>query len=435
MTKRNIIWILVIVLLGLIFWYAPDIATRKQTIEQQFVPLLEVYATIKKNYVEPVKDKELVDGAIEGMIRQLDPFCRYIRPEELKTFDQQMSGVIHGIGIFIELRDGFPTVISPLEGSPAFKAGILAGDRIIKINGVSTKSMNIYEVARLLSGPVGTTVTLEVKHEITDTVETVKVVRGVIQIKTIRGFARKEDNGWDFFIEPEKKIAYLRITGFLANTHNELDEVYLKLLRDGMRGLIIDLRWTPGGLLQSAVNVADRFLADGVIVSTKGRWKQEFTWKATKGNEYKLVPMVILVNQYTASAAEILSGALQYYKKVVLLGERTFGKGCVQTIIPLRENFGAVKLTTAYYYLANGRNIQRRPGKEVWGVDPDIKVTLSRDEQIEVLKSRRKIDTVTKEVQENVGSRKIYIDTQLAEAISVLSKKLTTQPTTKLANE
>lgn len=394
MSYRNIIWMVIVVFLGVILWYVPDITTRRQTIYREFGPLLEVYATIKKSYVEKVDTKELIDGAIDGMINRLDPFCRYIRPEEFDAFNQQISGVVSGIGIFLEIKDGLPTVISPLEDSPAFKAGIMAGDKILAIDGVSTKSKSIYEIINMLSGPVGTAVSLQVRHEYTDTVETINIVRSLIEIRTVKGFARDEDNKWLYFIDPDEKIAYIRITGFLANTASELDEVYTSLLEEGMRALIIDLRWTPGGLLQSAVDIADRFIEDGIIVQTKGRWGQQFVWQATEGNEYRIVPIVILVNQYTASAAEIFSGAMQYYKKAKLIGSRTFGKGSVQSVIPLREHVGVLKLTTAYYYLANGRNIHRRSTSKVWGVDPDIKVELAKDEQIRVLLSRKEVDTV-----------------------------------------
>ncbi len=438
MSKKNLVWIFAVIILGLLFWYIPDTVNRQREFYRVFAPLADIRAQIHKNYVEPVDDKKLLRGAIKGMIQQLDPFCRYIPPEQLKSFDQRTNGTIQGIGIFLEERDGWLTVISPLEGSPAFRAGIQAGDQILKINGESTKSMTLYEAVKKLTGPAGTKVTVEIRHQATGKIETISMIRSVVEIHSVKGYVRKPDGHWDYMIDRKHGIAYIRITGFLGNTASELDNAWHALIPENPKALILDLRSNPGGLLRSAVDVANRFLDKGVIVSTKGRWQEKFSWKATPENTYKPLPMVILINQYTASAAEIVSGALQVHKRATIIGVRSFGKGSVQTIIPLRNNYGAIKITTAYYYLPNGRNIHRRPHSKVWGVDPDIKVPLTPKEQIAIEISRRKADIIlphfsTRSVSTRSGIANKYIpekpvhiiiDRQLKTALEYLLKKI-----------
>ncbi len=441
MSKKNLVWILAVIILGLLFWYIPDTVNREREFYRVFAPLADIRAQVHKNYVEPVDDKKLLRGAIRGMIRQLDPFSRYIPPEQLKSFDQQTSGTIQGIGIFLEERDGALTVISPLEGSPAFRAGIQAGDQILRIDGRSTKSMSLPEAVSKLTGRAGSKVTVEIRHR-NGKIETVSMIRSIVEIHSVKGFVRKANGRWDYMIDRRRGIAYIRITGFLGNTASELDNAWHQLLGEKPKGLILDLRSNPGGLLRAAVDVANRFLDKGAIVSTKGRWQEEFTWKATPENTYEPIPMVILINQYTASAAEIVSGALQVHKRATVIGVRSFGKGSVQTVIPLQNGYGAIKITTAYYYLPNGRNIHRRVNSKVWGVDPDIKVALSSKEEIAMEISRRKADIILPSLSTSKtaksGSKQspqsadryrpvhVLIDRQLKRALEFLTDKIRT---------
>jgi carboxyl-terminal processing protease len=445
MSKRNLVWILAVILLIMLFWQMPDAANRKDTYYQTFLPLADISTQVKKNYVESVDDQKLLEGAIQGMLQKLDPFSRYIPPGELATFDNQTTGTIQGIGIFPEERSEFLTVLSPLEDSPAFKAGILPGDQIMRINGEPTKNMTWEDAAKLLTGDVGTKVTLEVRHELTGVVEPITLVREMIHVYSVKGYIRNRDGEWDYMIDPKNKIGYIRITSFLTNTADELDKAYTRLVEEGVQAVILDLRFDPGGLLDTAVKVADRFLDEGPIVSTKGKFQEEVVWSATNENTYVPIPVAVLINSYTASAAEIVSGALKDHKRATVIGVRSYGKGSVQKLISLENGYGAIKLTTAYYYLPNGQNIHRRPGDKKWGVDPDIIVPIGVEDQLAIKESRAKADVFWGKLPETMSCDSkmmdkckpvpLMIDKQLKKAIDVLvgelSKKSTTQPATQ----
>ncbi len=438
MPKRNLVWILAIILLLLLFWKWPDTVQQQRDFYKVFAPLAEIRAQIHRSYVEPVDDEKLMQGAVQGMVQKLDPYSKYIPPDQMMSFDQQTSGTVQGIGIFLEDRPGFLTVLSPLEDSPAFKAGILAGDQILRIEGESTKNMSMEEAAKRLSGPAGTKVTVEVRHEIDGKVEVVALTREAIHVYSIKGFVRKLNGNWDYMVDPKNKIGYIRITGFLTHTAEELDQAFRRLQEQSVRALILDLRTNPGGLLETGVEVTDRFLRSGVIVSTKGRFQQESVWKAGEENTYKPLPMVVLVNEYSASAAEIVSGALKDHKRAKIVGVRTYGKGSVQSLLSLGKDLGEIKITTAYYYLPSGRNLHRRPNDKVWGVDPDIVVPLGIKEQMEIEESRRQADVLWGRITTSTATssyagkipapKPLIIDRQLTKAIDLLRADLTTQP-------
>ena len=232
---------------------------------------------------------------------------------------------------------------------------------------MTTRNMSWEEASKKLGGPAGSKVTLEVRHELSGLIEELTILRDTVHVYSVKGFVRKQDGNWDYLIDPKEGIGYIRITSFMTNTAEELDQAYRDLLQQGVRAVILDLRFDPGGLLTTAVEVANRFLDDGVIVSTRGRYQEEMVWKATTDSKYKPVPVAVLVNRYTASAAEILSGALRDHQRATIIGERTYGKGSVQTLVPLENGYGAIKLTTAYYYLPSGRCIHRKAGSKIWG--------------------------------------------------------------------
>jgi carboxyl-terminal processing protease len=319
--------------------------------------LTEVLRQIEKNYVEPQDNHKLVQGAIKGMVQSLDPHSSFLSKDEHQELLSETKGSFSGIGVEITVRDNLLTVVSPIEGTPAYKAGIQAGDRIIKIDGKPAADMTLPEAVKSIRGEKGTKVTLTVVREGVEKPLEFTVTRDVIPIRSVRST----------LLNP--KIAYVRISNFQSKTTNDLS-AELEKLENGrnLEGLILDLRNNPGGLLSQAIDVSDLFLESGVIVSTKGRESsQDMKATAHKKKKDRSYPIILLVNGGSASAAEIVAGALQDNKRALILGTKTFGKGSVQTIIPLSDGSG-LRLTTAIYYTPSGRSIQAS------GIEPDVEV-------------------------------------------------------------
>ncbi len=319
----------------------------------------DVLAIVKKNYVEEVDTKKLIYGAINGMLASLDPHSSFMPPDMYKEMKIDTKGSFGGLGIEITIKDGFLTVISPIEDTPAFKAGIKAGDQIIKIENKFTKDMTIMDAVKRMRGPKGTKVTITIMREGFDKPRDFTLTRDIIQIKSVK------------FKTLEPGYGYIRITQFQEKTDDDLSKALSSLKQENngkLKGLILDLRNNPGGLLDQAVKVCDHFIDNGLIVYTEGRdpeSKMKFT--ASKGDKEPHYPIVVLINGGSASASEIVSGALQDHNRAVIMGTQSFGKGSVQTIIPLSEDSG-LRLTTALYYTPKGRSIQAK------GITPDITV-------------------------------------------------------------
>ena len=372
-----------------------------------FDTLVDIRSQILRNYVEKVDDKKLLNGAINGMMSELDQYSNYFTKEELDAFDRTVHGQFSGIGAELseDPKTGQLIVVSPLEDSPALKAGILAGDRILKINGESMTGLSLKDLVTKIAGVSGTQVKLTVLHEGEKTPVDISVNRAVVQVHSVKGVRHTDGDGqWDFLIDPDHRIAYVRITNFMENTAEDLDNALLPLIQDqkagSLKGIILDLRFNPGGLLIAGGDVADRFLDSGVIVST-GRpdsTKRDFIREAVKEGTYPRIPLVVLVNEYSASASEIVAGALKDHNRAVLIGTRTFGKGSVQTLITLDNGNAALKLTTAYYYLPSGRNIMRKKTSKTWGVDPDptFRLPLTETENRDILRSRSESEIIRK---------------------------------------
>ncbi|HOA72882.1 MAG TPA: S41 family peptidase [Phycisphaerae bacterium] len=333
---------------------------------------------------------------VHGALQPLDPFSDMLWPADILEFNKHTQGRFSGVGIQIRKGPGEPIkVVSPLDDTPAYRKGIQPGDQITEINGEPTDKITINEAVRRITGPPGTTVTLTIKRVGVDKPFQVKLERQEITIFTIKGFERKEDGHWNYMIAPEQGIAYVRMTNFTERTIDELKDV-LKQLRDQekMRGLIFDLRGNPGGPLKAAVDVTDLFL-DGnkKIVSTKDRGGQMWSKSSTDDAKFSDFPLIILIDETTASASEIVSGALQIHKRALILGERSYGKGSVQQVLPLnRSNMAFLKLTTAHYYLPNGRCLHREEDATTWGVDPDVHVRLVPKEFVRMNELRLKKD-------------------------------------------
>ena len=318
----------------------------------------EVLDIVEKNYVEEVKQKKLIDEAVNGMIKSLDPHSAYLTPDQYKELQVDTSGTFGGLGIVISMQNDQLTVVSPIEDTPAFKAGLKAGDRIVKIDGQITKGMSIQDAVKKMRGPENTKVTLTILRKDMKEPKDYEITRAVIKIKSVK------HNVYD------DNIGYIRISAFQESTVDELKKALQQVngKSKDLKGIVIDVRNNPGGLLDQAVKASDAFLKTGTIVSTKGRVKAiESKFVAKDDGSEPTCPMVVLVNEGTASASEILSGALQDNGRAIVLGMPTFGKGSVQTVIPL-EDGSALKLTTAKYYTPKGRSIQAE------GIKPDIVV-------------------------------------------------------------
>ena len=337
-----------------------------------------IVGKVTAHYVEPVDADKLFYGAYKGMLETLDPHSAFLPPEEKEDLTVHTKGEFGGLGIEITLdKHGVLTVNAPLEDSPAFQAGVLAGDRIIKIEGKTTKGISLRDAVKKLRGPKGKPVTITVLHE-SGKIEDIRIVRDIIRLESIKD---------PRFVDEKAKIAYLRLTQFQANSVESLDNSIKDLQAKGMKALILDLRTNPGGLLTAAIEVTDRFISDGVIVSTKGRSVREKVFSAKKGGTYSDFALAVLVGPRSASASEIFAGAIQDHRRGVVVGMRTFGKGSVQTVIPLEDGKSAIRLTTAYYYTPSGRLIHRNinnPDQKRWGIDPDVEVTVTPQEELDL---------------------------------------------------
>jgi len=317
----------------------------------------EVLRQIEKNYVEPQDPQKMIYGAIKGMVQNLDPHSSFMTKEEHQDLLIETKGSFSGVGIEISVRDNVLTVVSPIEGSPAYAAGIQAGDKIVRINDKSTNDMTLTDAVKSIRGKKGTKVKLTVIREAADKPLDFTITRDVIPLKSVR----------NYLLDPE--IGYVRISTFQSNTSKDLN-VALEKLETGrdLKGLILDLRNNPGGLLSQAIEVSDIFLDSGLIVSTKGRnSSQDMEVSARQNKTKRDYPIIVMVNGGSASASEIVAGALQDNKRALTLGTRTFGKGSVQTILPLSDGSG-LRLTTAKYYTPSGRSIQAS------GITPDIDI-------------------------------------------------------------
>jgi len=350
-----------------------------------------------------IPQEVLVCEFTEGCLEPLDEFSSMIWPAEVEQFRKDTMGEFSGVGIQISLENRVLKVISPLEDTPAYEAGIQPGDIITKVDGESTKGITIDQAVRRITGPAGTRVVLTIQRVGREKEFDVPLVRARIKVRGVKGLSRDGEGHWNYWADAERKIAYVRVTGFMEGTVEELRDVLEGLQRRSMRGLILDLRFNPGGLLNSAVDMCDLFLPpEQRIVSTKGRDSKE--WEVSSSNDKNIadIPMVLLINDYSASASEIVAGALQDHHRCLIVGERTFGKGSVQNLLPLGAGSSFIKLTTAKYYLPDGRCIQKVPGEAEWGVDPDVQIKLVPKEMTKVLDLRRKQDVLKGKDQKDV---------------------------------
>ena len=317
----------------------------------------EVLEKIEKEYVEEIDQSEAMDSAINGVLQSLDPYSSYMSPEIFEESNTETSGKFGGLGIEVSMEAGVVKVITPIDDTPASRAGIKAGDYIVRINGEQVQGKSLYEAVNLMRGPVGSPIEITIRRKGLNKAKIFKIIREVIEIKSVVSEVK------------DKEIGYLRLRAFNENSDNQLKKEISKFENNkNIVGYILDLRNNPGGLLSQAIKISDFFLDDGEIVSTKGRKiKENRKFFASKGDRINGKPLIVLINKGSASASEIVAGALKDQKRAILLGETTYGKGSVQSIIPLK-NKGAIRLTISKYYLPSGKSIS-----EV-GVSPDITI-------------------------------------------------------------
>lgn len=317
----------------------------------------DVFERVRKDYVEEVTDKQLIESAINGMLTALDPHSGYLNEQSFKEMQVQTRGEFGGLGIEVTMENGLVKVVSPIDDTPAYKAGVQAGDYISEIDGEAVMGLTLSEAVEKMRGPVGSDIKLTILRENTSEPLYLTLTRDLIRIKSVRA-------------RPEDDVGYVRITSFSEQTYENLEDAVKKMRKENpkIKGLVLDLRNNPGGLLDQAVSVSDAFLDHGEIVSTRERDPNNTKrFSATKGDLMDGLPMVVLINQGSASASEIVAGALQDHDRAIIMGMKSFGKGSVQTVIPLREH-GAMRLTTSRYYTPSGHSIQAK------GITPDIEV-------------------------------------------------------------
>lgn len=379
-------------------------AAKKSGNDEEFYELFRLFADtldqVERNYVKDISRRELMEAAIEGVISKLDQHSNYIAPDDLEGFRSDVEAEFGGIGIHVSKpgKDEWLRVLSPIAGSPAYRAGILAGDVITHIEDTATNEIEMREAVTRIKGKLGTEVKVRVRH-LDGTTEEIDVERQIVRVETVLGDLRNDDTSWDFMLDHEKKIAYVRVTAFARHTTNELRKVLVKLKSQDMRGLVLDLRSNPGGLLSAAIQISDMFVEEGRIVSTSGRNVDERTWDAHRAGTFSGFPMVVLVNNYSASASEIVAACLQDHDRAIVIGQRTYGKGSVQNIIELEQGRSALKLTTAQYLRPSGKNIHRFKGAtedDEWGVLPNSgwEVEQSLADIVELAEKRRDRDVI-----------------------------------------
>jgi carboxyl-terminal processing protease len=348
-------------------------------------PSLELFSfvmeKVRRDYVDGQKFtyKELVYGALKGMLNTLDPHSEFMEPDKFKELQSDTQGAFGGVGIVVSSKDNSLTVVAPMEDTPGFRAGILSGDRILKIDGKSTEKMSLQDAVKNLRGEPGTQVKLSVLRPSSGEIKEHTLTRTTISVDMV-----KDINGKKEFPLSDNRIGYIRLVQFGEKTSDELDKAIKKLRKQGMQALVLDLRWNPGGLLEQAVEVCEKFLPRGeLVVTTEGRNAAQNSTRRAMGSGDMLdgMPMVVLVNIGSASASEIVAGCLQDLKRSIVLGEKTFGKGSVQSIVPLQDG-AALRLTTAKYYTPSHKVIHEQ------GITPDIIVPLTDDEERSIILQR-----------------------------------------------
>ena len=403
-------------ILGMVFPRAYSAADQTY---QQLKVLVDVLELVRDNYVDEVDTQKLVYGAASGIVHELDDFSQFMDPDAHKKIKSDTEGEFGGLGIRIMPRDGYITIISPIPGTPAYKAGLLPGDKIIKIEDESTKGMNGDEALKRLRGQPGTKVKITIAREpekkdadsgwttLDFTLERAKIVPEVVQSKML-----------------ESNIGYIRLIDFSGHSVEDTAKALDELSKKGMEALVLDVRYNPGGLLTAAIDVCKFFVGGNkMLVYTKGRRPETYQeYKSGLKAPYDNLPMVVLVNGGSASGSEIVAGALQDHKRAVVIGSQTFGKGSVQSLIPLSDGSG-LRLTVSKYYTPSGRTFHRNPKDGTGGITPDIEVKLSREAEIKIMEQFEQLYTPGKEPVSAVKKEEMVKDEPLSRAVEILKAR------------
>lgn len=382
---------------------APGARAQDRSIDQPsdtdlydwFNPVIDVQHIIARRYVTRPDLDEMQKAAIDGMTEALgDEYTQYIPAEATRDFDKNLRGEYVGIGAAVRMEDGWVTIVTPLDESPAYRAGVMAGDRIIEVDGESTMGMSLDAVINLLTGKPGTEVVVTVERG-ADRLE-IPIIREEIVTRTVSGVQRDADDSWDFLLDPEFRIGYIRVSQFTAGTMPEFEAAMGRLLEQDAQGVIIDLRFNPGGLLSAAIQMSDMFLSSGLIVSTRGRAHDEESVYAVEDDTLPDIPLVLLLNRRSASGSEVVGGALRDNGRAIVIGERSFGKGSVQSVLPLPSGAGRLKITEQHYYGPSGDPLHRTNDSTAWGVDPSpgFYVPMTDREYNEMLRIRRESEII-----------------------------------------
>jgi len=436
-TRKFSLMILVLLLIANVLFWAPHSLARRASTFEQLGLLVDLRHELVEGYVKEPDQKKLVEAAVRGMIESLeDPYTTYLSPEDLAQFDKHVRGSFSGIGAEVMIDDQLNRlkIVTPLEDSPAWNSGVMAGDIVLEIDGVDTEGMKISDCVDRLTGPEGTKVVILVRHESGEQVE-ITVTRARINIQTVRGFRRDTEHHWDWMIDRPNKIGYVRLTQFTERTAGDLEAAIKSLNEEGAKALILDVRSNPGGLLDSAIAISDMFLPGGkVVVSVKGRKVREQIERSTDTGTLFKGEVVVLINEASASASEIVSGALKDNGRAHVVGTRTFGKGSVQQLRQLEDDQGALKMTNAYYYIPSGRKIHRIKDSETWGVDPHegSYVGMTPNQIRDMIKIRREGDILRPDGDQDQKPITVEMikeelkDLQLAAALTAAHGKLKT---------
>ncbi|MBK6880543.1 MAG: S41 family peptidase [Elusimicrobia bacterium] len=407
--SRNKKWSGLVLAAGIVAgaWIAPARSAVEDGF-RQIALLVDILQTIREQYVDDVEQKTVVYGAAAGMARVLDPFSQFMEPAALKEMRTETQGQFGGLGIRIAVRDNWLTVITPMPDTPAYRLGVLPGDKIIQIENTSTQGMGVEDAVNLLRGKPGTKVTVHIAREGDKEPRVFTITREIIKIQSVRSV----------LVEPA--IGYIRLSEFIETSAADLGKALKELKAKGMRSLVLDLRNNPGGLLSSAVDVSKLFLADGkLIVYTQGRVQPRQDFLADSRAPFGDVPLAVLVNGGSASASEIVTGAVQDHRRGVIIGSETFGKGSVQSVIPL-EDGSALRLTVAKYYTPAGRSIHRDEKTKAGGVTPDIVIAVSKETEAKLYAQADEIYSKDKAPRSVVKDEDRVKDEVLERAVQIL---------------